>query len=77
MPEYVSATITHITTELRKVIVGQDGPIEQILVALLAEVWSLKTGNWGGMGAFALLGLIGVGIAARGGDRLRRGGKAS
>ena len=37
MPEYVSATVTHIQTELRKVIVGQDEPIEQILVALLAE----------------------------------------
>src|SRR5712664_1258885 len=37
MPEYVSATIAHIRNELRKVIVGQDEPIEQILVALLAE----------------------------------------
>src|SRR5213592_4112527 len=44
MPEYVSATITHITTELRKVIVGQDGPIEQILVALLAEGHALIEG---------------------------------
>src|SRR3989442_12268488 len=37
MPEYVSSTIEHIRNELRKVIVGQDDPIEQILVALLAE----------------------------------------
>jgi MoxR-like ATPase len=37
LPEYVSATVTHIQDELRKVIVGQDEPIEQILVALLAE----------------------------------------
>src|SRR5438094_8212311 len=37
MPEYVSATIAHIRNELRKVIVGQDEPIEQMLVALLAE----------------------------------------
>src|SRR5438132_2315348 len=37
MPEYVSATITHIRNELRKVIVGQDEAIEQMLVALLAE----------------------------------------
>lgn len=37
MPELVSPTIAHIQNELRKVIVGQDGPIEQILVALLAE----------------------------------------
>src|SRR5213075_132180 len=44
MPEYVSATITHITTELRKVIVGQDEPIEQILVALLAEGHALIEG---------------------------------
>jgi len=44
MPEYVSATITHIQTELRKVIVGQDEPIEQILVALLAEGHALIEG---------------------------------
>src|SRR5256885_1933422 len=44
MPEYVSATITHITTELRKIIVGQDEPIEQILVALLAEGHALVEG---------------------------------
>src|ERR687891_294947 len=44
MPEYVSSTIAHITTELRKVIVGQDEPIEQILVALLAEGHALIEG---------------------------------
>src|SRR4029434_1215389 len=42
--EYVSSTIEHILTELRKVIVGQDGPIEQILVALLAEGHALIEG---------------------------------
>src|SRR6202795_4084542 len=44
MPEYVSATIAHIRNELRKVIVGQDEPIEQILVALLAEGHALIEG---------------------------------
>src|ERR1044072_3358191 len=44
MPEYVSSTIAHITEELRKVIVGQDQPIEQILVALLAEGHALIEG---------------------------------
>src|SRR5919205_4015305 len=44
MPEYVSQTIAHITDELRKVIVGQDDPIEQILVALLAEGHALVEG---------------------------------
>jgi MoxR-like ATPase len=44
MPEYVSATIEHIRNELRKVIVGQDEPIEQILVALLAEGHALIEG---------------------------------
>ena len=44
MPEYVSKTIAHITGELRKVIVGQDEPIEQILVALLAEGHALIEG---------------------------------
>jgi len=44
MPEYVSATIAHIRGELRKVIVGQDEPIEQILVALLAEGHALVEG---------------------------------
>ncbi|HEX6186792.1 MAG TPA: MoxR family ATPase [Pyrinomonadaceae bacterium] len=44
MPEYVSNTIAHVTAELRKVIVGQDEPIEQILVALLAEGHALIEG---------------------------------
>src|SRR5438309_5424773 len=44
MPEYVSATIAHIRNELHKVIVGQDEPIEQILVALLAEGHALVEG---------------------------------
>jgi len=44
MPEYVSATVEHIRTELRKIIVGQDEPIEQILVAILAEGHALIEG---------------------------------
>jgi MoxR-like ATPase len=44
MLEYVSSTIAHILTELRKVIVGQEEPIEQILVALLAEGHALIEG---------------------------------
>ncbi len=44
MPEYVSSTIAHITTELRKIIVGQDEPIQQILIALLAEGHALVEG---------------------------------
>src|SRR3954466_1074149 len=44
MLEYVSSTVEHILTELRKVIVGQDEPIEQILVALLAEGHALIEG---------------------------------
>src|SRR6266704_6300555 len=44
MPEYVSATIAHIRNELRKVIVGQDDAIEQILVAVLAEGHALIEG---------------------------------
>jgi len=44
MPELVSPTIAHIQNELRKVIVGQDEPIEQILVALLAEGHALIEG---------------------------------
>ncbi len=44
MPEYVSQTIAQITNELRKVIVGQDEPIEQILVAMLAEGHALIEG---------------------------------
>jgi MoxR-like ATPase len=42
--EYVSSTIDHIKSELRKVIVGQDEPIEQILIALLAEGHALIEG---------------------------------
>jgi MoxR-like ATPase len=44
MPEYVASTIEHIRNELRKVVVGQDEPIEQILVALLAEGHALIEG---------------------------------
>src|SRR2546429_739109 len=44
MPEYLSATIAHIQNELRKVIVGQDYAIEQILVALFAEGHALIEG---------------------------------
>lgn len=44
MPEYVSSTIEHIRNELRKIVVGQDEPIEQILVALLAEGHALIEG---------------------------------
>src|SRR6266702_215456 len=44
MPEYVSSTIAHIQNELRKVIVGQEEAIEQILVALLAEGHALIEG---------------------------------
>lgn len=44
MLEYVSSTVNHIRSELRKVIVGQDEPIEQILIALLAEGHALIEG---------------------------------
>ncbi|HKY30859.1 MAG TPA: MoxR family ATPase [Pyrinomonadaceae bacterium] len=44
MLEYVSSTIEHIKRELGKVIVGQDAPIEQMLVALLAEGHALIEG---------------------------------
>src|SRR5712664_2834578 len=44
MPEYLSQTIAYIQNELRKVIVGQDQPIEQILIALLAEGHALIEG---------------------------------
>ena len=44
MLEYVSSTVEHILTELRKVVIGQDEPIEQILVALLAEGHALIEG---------------------------------
>ncbi|HKZ77918.1 MAG TPA: MoxR family ATPase [Pyrinomonadaceae bacterium] len=44
MLEYVSSTVEHIKGELHKVIVGQDEPIDQILVALLAEGHALIEG---------------------------------
>ena len=44
MPEYISATVATIQNELRKVIVGQDEPIEQVLIALLAEGHALIEG---------------------------------
>jgi len=44
MLNYVPQTIQHILTELRKVVVGQDEVIEQILVALLAEGHALLEG---------------------------------
>ena len=44
MIEYIASTIAHIQNELRKIIVGQDEPIEQILVALLAEGHALVEG---------------------------------
>ncbi|HYP53992.1 MAG TPA: AAA family ATPase, partial [Pyrinomonadaceae bacterium] len=40
----VSSTVEHILTELRKVIVGQDEVIEQVLVAILAEGHALIEG---------------------------------
>jgi len=44
MAEYVSSTVAHIRNELHKVIVGQDDPIEQILIAVLAEGHALIEG---------------------------------
>ena len=44
MIEYVSSTIDHIRRELSKIVVGQDEPIEQILIALLAEGHALIEG---------------------------------
>ncbi|MCA1635556.1 MAG: MoxR family ATPase [Acidobacteria bacterium] len=44
MLQYVPATVEHIRAELRKVIVGQDEVIEQVLVALLAEGHALLEG---------------------------------
>ena len=44
MPETVSSTVDHIKNELRKVVVGQDDAIEQILIALLAEGHALIEG---------------------------------
>jgi MoxR-like ATPase len=44
MTQTVAATVEHIQHELRKVIVGQDEAIEQILIALLAEGHALLEG---------------------------------
>ena len=44
MLEHVPSTVEHIRTELRKVVVGQDAVIEQVLVALLAEGHALVEG---------------------------------
>ena len=44
MPEYVSQVVEHLRGELRKVIIGQDQVIEQILVALFAEGHALLEG---------------------------------
>ena len=44
MLQNVSSTVEHISTELRKVIVGQDAVIEQVLVALFAEGHALIEG---------------------------------
>jgi MoxR-like ATPase len=44
MSEYVSSTVAHIKNELHKVIVGQDDPIDQVLIALLAEGHALIEG---------------------------------
>ena len=44
MLENVSSTVEHIRTELRKVVVGQDAVVEQIVVVLLAEGHALVEG---------------------------------
>ena len=44
MSEYVSSTVAHIKDQLHKVIVGQNDPIEQILIAVLAEGHALIEG---------------------------------
>ena len=44
MLQHVASTVEHINTELRKVIVGQDAVVEQVLVALLAEGHALVEG---------------------------------
>ncbi|HEX8499925.1 MAG TPA: MoxR family ATPase [Pyrinomonadaceae bacterium] len=44
MLEYVTSTVEHIRTELRKVVVGQDEVVEHLLVALLAEGHALVEG---------------------------------
>src|SRR5438552_9747821 len=44
MPEYVSSTIANIQNEQRKLSISQNEPIEQLLVALLAEGHALIEG---------------------------------
>ena len=44
MLQHVPQTVEHVLTELRKVVVGQDAVIEQVLVALLAERHALVEG---------------------------------
>ena len=44
MLKYVPATVEHINRELRKIVVGQEEVIEQILVAVLAEGHALIEG---------------------------------
>jgi MoxR-like ATPase len=44
MLRYVPATVEHITSEMRKAVVGQEQIIEQILVAILAEGHALVEG---------------------------------
>src|SRR5258708_12584290 len=44
MSEYVSSTVAHIRNELRKVIAGEEEPIEQILIGLLGEGHALIEG---------------------------------
>jgi MoxR-like ATPase len=44
MLQNVASTVEHINTELRKIIVGQDAVVEQVLVALLAEGHALVEG---------------------------------
>src|ERR671929_971509 len=44
MLQYVSSTVELIQAELRKVVVGQDAVVEQVLVALLAEGHALIEG---------------------------------
>jgi MoxR-like ATPase len=44
MLNYTPSTVAHILNELRKVIVGQDEVIEQILIAVLAEGHALVEG---------------------------------
>lgn len=44
MLNHTPATVSHIQSELRKIIVGQDAVIEQIIVAILAEGHALLEG---------------------------------